>query len=82
LIKPARKSVKALLQKVSAIIKEGKAAAQAKVIVRLNAVLRGWGMYHRHVVASDDFNHIDHMARLDLNACLSAVAIAYPSATH
>jgi RNA-directed DNA polymerase len=45
LIKPARKSVKALLQKVSAIIKEEKAATQAKVIVRLNPILRGWGMY-------------------------------------
>lgn len=61
LIKPARKSVKALLQKVSVIIKEEKAATQAKVIVRLNPILRGWGMYHRHVVATDTFSHIDYM---------------------
>jgi RNA-directed DNA polymerase len=61
LIKPARKSVKGLLRKVSSIIGEEKTATQAKVIVRLNPVLRGWGMYHRHVVATDTFNHIDYM---------------------
>ena len=61
LIKPARKSVDALLRKVSLIIKEGRTATQADLILRLNSVLRGWGMYHRHIVATDTFHHIDCM---------------------
>ena len=50
LIKPSRKSVSSLLQKVSQIFNEGKGGSQAELIMRLNPVIRGWGMYHRHVV--------------------------------
>ena len=59
LIKPSRKSVSSLLQKVSQIFNEGKGGSQAKLIMRLNPVIRGWGMYHRHVVSSQTFSEID-----------------------
>ena len=61
LIKPARKSVKALLKKVSDVLGKNKAATQALVIRLLNPILRGWAMYHRHVVAAATFSQIDHL---------------------
>ena len=52
LIKPARKSVVSLLDKVREVLGKNKAATQAQVIMQLNPILRGWAMYHRHVVAA------------------------------
>ncbi|MBN0763772.1 group II intron reverse transcriptase/maturase, partial [Pseudomonas aeruginosa] len=49
LITPARKSVKALLDKVREIANANKTATQANLILTLNQVIRGWTMYHRHV---------------------------------
>ncbi|PAU51985.1 group II intron reverse transcriptase/maturase [Pseudomonas sp. PIC25] len=60
LITPARKSVKALLDKVREITNGNKAATQANLILTLNPVIRGWAMYHRHVVAAKRFAWIDH----------------------
>src|SRR3989441_5549568 len=61
LIKPARKSVNALLDKVRDVLGRNKAAEQANVILQLNPILRGWAMYHRHVVAAATFLQIDHL---------------------
>jgi len=58
LIKPSHKSISSLLAKVRKIIKEGRGGSQSKMILRLNPVLRGWGMYHRHVVSSHIFSEI------------------------
>lgn len=59
LIKPAKKSVKALMAKVREIIKKNESATQANVILQLNPVIRGWAMYHRHVVSKSCFSSID-----------------------
>lgn len=65
LIKPANKSVKALMEKVRDIVKRNESATQANVILQLNPVIRGWAMYHRHVVSKDRFTSIDaHIWRL------------------
>lgn len=61
LIKPARKSVKALMDKVSEVLGKNKAATQAQVVMLLNPILQGWAMYHRHVVAAATFSRIDHL---------------------
>lgn len=60
LIKPARKSVASLLNKVREVLGKNKAATQAQVIMSLNPILRGWAMYHRHIVAAATFSRIDH----------------------
>lgn len=60
LIKPARKNVASLLNKVREVLGESKAATQAQVIMSLNPILRGWAMYHRHIVAATTFSRIDH----------------------
>ena len=59
LIKPATKSVKSLMDKVREIIKRNKGAKQANLILQLNPVIRGWAMYHRHVVSKSRFLSID-----------------------
>jgi RNA-directed DNA polymerase len=65
LIRPARKSIKSLLEKVRGIIKGNASATQEALIQQLNPVIRGWAMYHRHVVAKATFSLIDsHVWRL------------------
>lgn len=59
LVKPAKKSVKALLDKVREIIKGNAGITQEALIQRLNPVIRGWAMYHRHIVAKASFSSID-----------------------
>jgi RNA-directed DNA polymerase len=61
LIKPARKSVHTLLEKVRNTLKKNMAATQAEVIRLLNPILRGWAMYHRHVVAAATFRKVDSL---------------------
>jgi RNA-directed DNA polymerase len=60
LIKPSKKSVKALLRTVRGIIKANKTTTAGKLIAQLNPVLRGWAMYHRHAVAKKVFDSIGH----------------------
>lgn len=40
-------------------MKKNWTATQANLILQLNPVLRGWGMYHRHVVSKARFTSID-----------------------
>ncbi|MHB1934942.1 MAG: group II intron reverse transcriptase/maturase [Leptospirillum sp.] len=60
LIKPAQKNVKAFLDKVRDILKQGKAITHDELIRILNPVIRGWANYHRHIVAKATFGHVDH----------------------
>jgi len=59
LIKPSKKNVKSLLDKVRGIIKANKQTKAETLIVLLNPVVRGWAYYHRHVVSSATFSKID-----------------------
>lgn len=60
LIKPARKSVKSLLQKVKRIVRQYATVEQSVLIYQLNPVLRGWSAYHRHVVSAETFKYVDY----------------------
>lgn len=60
LTKPAKKSIKSLLDKVREIVKGNANATQAALIRLLNPVIRGWAMYHRHAAAKATFNRIDN----------------------
>jgi RNA-directed DNA polymerase len=55
LIKPSRKGQKKLTEKLHEIVFSNKAAAQNKLIVKLNPVLTGWGNYYKHVVSKKVF---------------------------
>lgn len=66
LIKPAKKSIKSLTEKVGAIIKDNASATQEALIRQLNPVIRGWAQYHRHIVSKATFSSIDSHIRLRL----------------
>jgi len=60
LITPAKKSVKALLDKVREIVRANLGATQANLLFILNPIIRGWANYHRHVVSKARFAWLDH----------------------
>lgn len=60
LIKPSKDSVQELLAKVRKIVRENKQTPAGKLIVQLNPIIRGWALYHRHVVSKRTFNSVDH----------------------
>ena len=60
LITPSRKNVTAFLDKVRDIITKNKQATAGTLIERLNPVIRGWALYHRHVVSAETFASVDH----------------------
>jgi RNA-directed DNA polymerase len=59
LIRPARNSIKALLDKVRTVIKANLHAQAGHLIVQLNRIIRGWANYHCHVVSKRIFNKVD-----------------------
>lgn len=58
LIKPSKKSVKKHLDQVRSIIRENPTLSAGKLIRMLNPILRGWAMYHHHVVSKETFSHV------------------------
>ncbi len=58
-ITPCRESVLSLKQKVGELIRKYVSSPMEGLVRRLNQTLRGWGNYHRHVVASEAFSQID-----------------------
>ena len=60
LIKPSSKNVKTFLDKIYQAIKERTAAPAIDVVQKLAPMIRGWAMYHRHIVAKQTFQAVDH----------------------
>jgi RNA-directed DNA polymerase len=58
-ITPSVEGVLALVRKVGTLIRKHVSAPMTVLIKKLNETLRGWGNYHRHVVASEAFGRID-----------------------
>ena len=58
LIKPSKKSVKNLLQKMRKVIKKNKMVTQDRLIQLLNPIIRGWTAYHRHVCSKSTFTKV------------------------
>jgi len=58
-IKPSAEGIKALVEKVGALIRKYVSAPMVILIKKLNQMLRGWANYHRHVVSSEAFSRID-----------------------
>lgn len=60
LVKPQREKIANCKKKIKSVLKRNKANTQAAVIHQLNATLRGWGNYYRHVVSKEAFRAIDY----------------------
>jgi RNA-directed DNA polymerase len=58
-ITPSKEGVLALKRKVGTLIRTYVSAPMPALVKKLNETLRGWGNYHRHVVASEAFSRID-----------------------
>lgn len=69
-IKPAKDGVLAVTRKVGEIINKHVSAPMPALIKKLNQTLRGWGNYHRWVVASAVFCKIDTYVYEQLWRCL------------
>lgn len=61
LITPAKSNVKKFLQKIREEIKRLRQATAPQMIGDLNAMIRGWANYHRHVVSKATFIYVDHV---------------------
>ena len=61
LIKPTKKNVQRLIQKVGEITRQHRTATAEKLVVKLNPVLRGWANFYRHVVSKRTFSKVDHL---------------------
>lgn len=60
LIKPSKKNVETFLKKVKKAIKERTAAAPIELTQKLAPMIRGWALYHRHIVAKETFSYVDN----------------------
>ena len=49
-----------MLRNVRGVIKANKSAAAGSLICHLNPLIRGWAMYHGHVVSAKVFQSVDH----------------------
>lgn len=63
LIKPSRKNVQALYDKVRGVIRSLMTMPQDVLIQNLNPILRGWAQYHHPVVAKETFSKLDSRIR-------------------
>ncbi len=59
LVKPSKKSIDKVTEKISDTIKKGKAWKQEELIETLNPIITGWSNYHRSVVSNEIFHKLD-----------------------
>jgi len=59
-ITPAKEGVLTLIRNLGTIFRKFVSAPIEALIKKLNQVLRGWANYHRHIVASKAFSHVDN----------------------
>ncbi len=60
LIKPSRKSIGSITDKIRRTVKKAQAWTQDALIKALNPITRGWTNYHRHNVAKETFRDLDN----------------------
>ncbi len=60
LIKPSKSSIKRIKTKVRDYLHANKTRRTDVVISKLNAIIRGWANYYKHVVSRKVFGDLDH----------------------
>jgi RNA-directed DNA polymerase len=61
LLRPSKKSVRAVLAKAREIIRTHRTAPAGALIERLNPIIRGWAYYHRHGCSKRILKSVDHV---------------------
>jgi len=61
LIKPSKKSIQKVTEKISNTIKDGRTWTQEVLIKNLNPIITGWSNYHQTTVSKKTFQNLDHM---------------------
>lgn len=61
LIKPSKENVKVFYRNIQEAVSANKSVKQFELIRLLNLKLRGWTLYHRHVVAKETFNRMRYL---------------------
>jgi len=61
IVKPSKKSIDKVIDKIRAVIKEGRAWTQDYLIGYLNPIITGWTNYHRSVSSAQTFSRLDHV---------------------
>jgi RNA-directed DNA polymerase len=59
LVKPSKKSIDKVTEKISNTIEKGKTWKQEALIDALNPIITGWSNYHQSVVSSEVFHKLD-----------------------
>lgn len=59
LIKPSKKSIQKITEKISNTIRKGRTWTQEAIIKVLNPIITGWSNYHQGIVAKATFQKID-----------------------
>lgn len=59
IIKPSKKNLKAVLDKIRKDVKANKATTAGHLITQLNPIIRGWANYHQHICSKDTFHYMD-----------------------
>ena len=65
-IRPAKKNVLSFMQSIREFIRSQVGAPTAGLLARLNAKIRGWGNYYRHVISSKTFDWVNRQINLAL----------------
>jgi len=60
LVKPSKKSIDKVTEKISNAIEKGRTWNQEALIDTLNPIITGWSNYHQSVISSEIFHKLDH----------------------
>lgn len=60
LIKPSKKNIKKMREKLKELFKRHRTATAAHFIDQLNPIMRGWANYHRNAVSKETFGLMDN----------------------
>ena len=60
-IKPSVEGIKSHYERISDVIKRHEAAPQTALVVRLNAILKGWSNYYRTVCSKETYSKLVHL---------------------
>lgn len=60
IVKPSKKSIKKLMDKIRKAARETRGAPAIALIAKINSMTKGWTMYHRHCQAGETFRWIDY----------------------